>query len=107
MSKRFTMLLLLFIVALTPLQGCKKKDPGTLFSESGRKGTVEAPVKDVPKDMLATQQAFINLVKAGHPGSGQHLHGQQEEDGPADVRGVPFLRRVLRRQDARRPPVPA
>jgi Do/DeqQ family serine protease len=66
MSKRFT-LLLLFIIALIPLQGCKKKDPGTLFSESGRKGTVEAPVKDIPKDMLATQQAFINLVKQVTP----------------------------------------
>ena len=59
MLKRFTVLLLLFIVALTPLQGCKKKEPGTLFSESGRKGTVEAPVKDVPKDMPPGGQRFL------------------------------------------------
>jgi Do/DeqQ family serine protease len=35
-----------------------------MFNESSRK---EAPVKDVPKDILATQQAFTNVVKAVNP----------------------------------------
>ncbi len=67
MAKRFTIALLLIVTTLASLPGCKKKDSGTLFNESGRKGTVEAPVKEVPKDMLATQQAFINLVKEVTP----------------------------------------
>ena len=67
MKRKFTSVLLLFSLTLTYLPGCKKKESGTLFNESGRKGTVEAPVKDVPKDMLATQQAFINLVKEVTP----------------------------------------
>ena len=67
MVKQVTIALLLIVVALATLPGCKKQETGTLFNESGRKGTVEAPVKDVPKDMLATQQAFINLVKEVTP----------------------------------------
>jgi Do/DeqQ family serine protease len=35
-----------------------------MFYESSRK---EAPVKEVPKDILATQQAFTNVVKAVNP----------------------------------------
>jgi serine protease Do len=42
--------------------GCKKKQEPT-FYETNRKETADAPVKEVPKDILATQQAFINLVK--------------------------------------------
>ena len=67
MAKQITIALLLIGALLASLSGCKKKDSGTLFNESGRKGTAEAPVKDVPKDMLATQQAFINLVKVATP----------------------------------------
>jgi Do/DeqQ family serine protease len=46
-----------------PLSACKKKE-APLFSESTRS---EAPVKEVPKDILATQQAFTNVVKAVNP----------------------------------------
>jgi len=67
MTRRFTFALLLMSAFLAFLPGCNKKDSGTLFNESGRKGTVEAPVKEVPKDILTTQQAFINLVKAATP----------------------------------------
>ena len=67
MTRQFTRVLLLLSLAIACLPGCKKKESGTLFNESGRKGTVDAPVKDVPKDMLATQQAFINLVKEVTP----------------------------------------
>ncbi len=67
MTRQITIMLLLICLSLASLPGCGKKESGTLFNESGRKGTVEAPVKDVPKDMLATQQAFINLVKEVTP----------------------------------------
>jgi serine protease Do len=63
--KRLLLPLCLIIIAIA-LTGCKKKD-GALFYESNRKGTAEAPVKEVPKDILATQQAFTNLVKAVTP----------------------------------------
>lgn len=44
------------------LTACKRKHEPT-FYESNRKESVDAPVKEVPKDILGTQQAFINLVK--------------------------------------------
>jgi len=56
------------VVLLTLLlsSGCEKKD-GVLFYESNRKGAADAPVKDVPKEILATQQAFTELVKQVTP----------------------------------------
>jgi serine protease Do len=48
------------------LPACKKKQE-PVFYDSSRKGTAEAPVKEVPKDILATQQAFANVVKAVNP----------------------------------------
>lgn len=58
-------LIILFILSLTLLSCKEKQEP--VFYESSRKGTVEAPVKEVPKDILATQQAFANVVKAVNP----------------------------------------
>ena len=58
---RFTLCVLL---CLTPLAACKKKE-APLYSESDRHA--EAPVKEVPKDILASQQAFSNVVKAVNP----------------------------------------
>jgi serine protease Do len=55
-------LLIVCLIVSSALFGCKKKQEAA-FYESNRKESVEAPVKDVPKDILATQQAFINLVK--------------------------------------------
>jgi Do/DeqQ family serine protease len=52
----------LIILSLS-LSSCKKKQE-PMFYESSRK---EAPVKEVPKDILATQQAFTNVVKAVNP----------------------------------------
>lgn len=52
----------LFIVLflfLTVLPSCSKKEE-KLYYETGR---AEAPVKEVPKDIMATQQAFVALVK--------------------------------------------
>jgi serine protease Do len=58
---------LVCLVALSViLTSCKKKEE-PLFYESSRKGTAEAPVKEVPKDILAAQQAFSNVVKAVNP----------------------------------------
>ena len=58
--------LIVVLALLLPLAACKKKEEPP-FCESSRKGTAEAPVKEVPKDILATQQAFTNLVKAVTP----------------------------------------
>jgi Do/DeqQ family serine protease len=52
----------LLILSLS-LCSCKKKQE-PLFFESSRK---EAPVQEVPKDILASQQAFTNVVKAVNP----------------------------------------
>ncbi len=57
---RFSVLLL---ALLLPLPGCKQKE-SNIFYESSRS---EAPIKDVPKDILATQQAFTTLVKVVTP----------------------------------------
>jgi serine protease Do len=56
----------MMLVLVTLLPACRKKED-VYFSESSRKGTAEAPVKEVPRDILATQQAFSNVVKAVNP----------------------------------------
>ena len=58
---RMSICLLLLVL---PLAACKKKET-PLFSESSRQA--EAPVKEVSKDILASQQAFSNVVKAVNP----------------------------------------
>lgn len=58
--------LVALLIIATTLAACKKKEQ-PLFYESSRKGTAEAPVKEVPKDILATQQAFTNVVKGVNP----------------------------------------
>jgi serine protease Do len=59
-------LLIACLIVMSTLFGCKKKEEAT-FYESSRKETAEPPVKQVPKDILATQQAFTNLVKGVTP----------------------------------------
>jgi serine protease Do len=54
------------LLVLVTFTACKKKEE-PYFYESTRKGTAEAPVKEVPKDILATQQAFTGLVKTVTP----------------------------------------
>jgi len=54
------------LIVSSALFACKKKQEAT-FYESNRKESVEAPVKEVPKDILGTQQAFVNLVKTVTP----------------------------------------
>jgi Do/DeqQ family serine protease len=63
----FLLLTTLCMVAGT-LGGCKGKSEAPLFLESNRKGgEAEAPVKDVPPDILATQKAFSNVSKKVTP----------------------------------------
>jgi serine protease Do len=57
-----TRLIIACLIVSIALMGCKKKQEPT-FYETNRKETADAPVKEVPKDILGTQQAFINLVK--------------------------------------------
>jgi len=57
---------LILLAGIACLQGCEKKDRD-LYYESNRKGSAEAPVKDVPKDILAAQQAFTALAQKATP----------------------------------------
>jgi hypothetical protein len=50
---------LLFLLIITSLAACKKKEE-PLFYESSR---VEAPVKEPSREVVATQQAFIAAAK--------------------------------------------
>jgi len=59
-------LLIVSLIISSALFGCKKKQEAP-FYESNRTESVQPPVKEVPKDILATQQAFTNLVKAVTP----------------------------------------
>lgn len=61
-----TITCLVALLALILSSGCEKKE-GVLFYETNRKETADAPVKEVPKDVLATQQAFTSLVKEVTP----------------------------------------
>ena len=54
------------LIVVTTLSACKKKEE-PYFYESNRKGSAEAPVKEVPKDILTTQQAFTTVVKTVTP----------------------------------------
>ncbi|GFO56612.1 peptidase [Geomonas sp. Red276] len=63
---KLSRLVIICLIITSALAGCKKKESAT-FYESNRKESVDAPVKDVPKDILSTQQAFTNLVKTVTP----------------------------------------
>jgi serine protease Do len=57
-------LIFLLLLAVCVLPACGREKEKNIFYETGK---VESPVKDVPKDILATQQAFTNLVKVVTP----------------------------------------
>ena len=57
------LILLLLLLACT-LPACGRDKEKNMFYETGK---VDSPVKDVPKDILATQQAFTSLVKVVTP----------------------------------------
>src|SRR6185369_2887991 len=57
-------LIFLLLLAVCALPACGREKEKNIFYETGK---VESPVKDVPKDILSTQQAFTNLVKSVTP----------------------------------------
>jgi len=65
---RISLLLVTSWLSAVALGGCSGKDEAPLFLESNRKGGVaEAPVKDVPSDILSSQKAFSNVSKKVTP----------------------------------------
>src|SRR5262245_39185329 len=55
-------------LTLAGLGGCSGKSESPLFFESKRKGgEAEAPVKEVPSDILASQKAFSTVAKKVTP----------------------------------------
>lgn len=65
---RISFLLLAAFLCAVTMAGCSGKNEAPLFVESNRKGgEAEAPVKDVPTDILSTQKAFSNVSKKVTP----------------------------------------
>ena len=65
---RISLLLPALWLCFAVLSGCNEKKGAPLFLESNRKGgEAEAPVKDVPTDILSTQKAFTNVSKKVTP----------------------------------------
>jgi serine protease Do/serine protease DegQ len=62
------LIILLACISVFGLAGCNSKSDSPLFLESKRKGgEADAPVKEVPTDILATQKAFSNVSKKVTP----------------------------------------
>ncbi len=67
-TSRISCLLLAVLMITATICGCSGKNEAPLFLESNRKGgEAEAPVKDVPTDILSTQRAFSNVSKKVTP----------------------------------------
>lgn len=65
---RNTLFITLSCLLTVGLSGCSDKSDSPLFLESNRKsGGADAPVKDVPTDILSTQKAFSNVSKKVTP----------------------------------------
>jgi Do/DeqQ family serine protease len=65
---RHHLIITLACLSVVCLSGCSGKSDAPLFLESKRKGgDADAPVKDVPTDILATQRAFSNVSKKVTP----------------------------------------
>lgn len=65
---RVSSLLIAVWLCAVALGGCSGKSDAPLFLESNRKGgEADAPVKDVPTDILSTQKAFSNVSKKVTP----------------------------------------
>ncbi len=66
--QRFLLFVLFCSLVSSGFLGCSGRDDSPLFYESKRKGgEAEAPVKTVPGDILATQQAFSMIAKKVTP----------------------------------------
>ena len=56
------------LVAISSLSGCSGKGDSPIYFESKRKaGEAEAPVKEVPSDILSTQKAFSTVAQKVTP----------------------------------------
>jgi S1-C subfamily serine protease len=55
----------LSVLILIPVSGCGKKETSSPFTESARKQ--DTPVKEVPKELLTSQQAFMAVAKTVTP----------------------------------------
>ncbi len=67
-QSRISYLLPTIVLCTLLLGGCSGKSEAPLFLESNRKGgEADAPVKDVPTDILSTQKAFSNVSKKVTP----------------------------------------
>ena len=65
---RISVLLTAACLCTVTLIGCSGKSETPLYLESNRKGgEAEAPVKDVPEDILSTQRAFSTISKKVTP----------------------------------------
>ncbi|MDD2582285.1 MAG: DegQ family serine endoprotease [Desulfuromonadaceae bacterium] len=65
---RISIVLTAVCLCAVALGGCSKKKEAPLYLESNRKaGVAEAPVKDVPADILSTQRAFSSISKKVTP----------------------------------------
>ncbi|MHB8056370.1 MAG: Do family serine endopeptidase [Desulfuromonadaceae bacterium] len=65
---RISVLLTAACLCTVTLTGCSGKSETPLYLESNRKGgEAEAPVKDLPADILATQRAFSTISKKVTP----------------------------------------
>lgn len=66
--KHISLMLAAGLLCTAVLSGCSGKNDTPLFFESNRKGgEAEAPVKDVPADILSTQKAFSTVSKKVTP----------------------------------------
>lgn len=65
---RKLLFILIYYLMAFGLSGCSGKSDSPLFFESKRKaGEAEAPVKDVPADIISTQKAFSTVAKKVTP----------------------------------------
>jgi Do/DeqQ family serine protease len=62
---KLLVLLLLSLLMILPTAGCTKKESAAPFTESGRHQ--DPPVKDPPKDLITSQQAFMAVAKTVTP----------------------------------------
>ncbi|GAM09180.1 putative periplasmic serine endoprotease DegP-like [Geobacter sp. OR-1] len=62
---RLLLFLILSMITVIAVPGCSKKEATAPFTESSR--PQDAPVKDVPKDIMVSQQAFMAVAKTVTP----------------------------------------
>ncbi len=65
---RTMLYVIIYCMAFSYITGCSGKSDSPLFFDSNRKGgEADAPVKDIPADILSTQKAFSNVARKVTP----------------------------------------